>query len=347
MSLLRNLPDNARELGQAYGHLIKVAGDAVSAPVLSGRLYLSKSGWLLLSVPNGLVRGIFDTLDEEGLEIPPGKNGQPYDAHISVMRKEEVESIGGGDVITERGKSFHYQFGPLKTVAPAGWDEMSKVWFVEVQSQELRNLRKSYGLPGLPQRNGEELQFHITVAVRRKKVLQENEVAKKAAGWDDSHYFRALTRTPLQLGSGGIMANLLAHLRKVKANGDASISQAQGARRLNTAFLSPLARQRAMHNDMLSSLRGVDPVANHPLDKALRSGFLKISSDDLDALSEVKARSDLQNYAGKHLMLRQLIAKDPAAWRIDSRRGNMVGLTHRSGYRFHAPQSVASALPGG
>lgn len=180
-SLLYQAPYKAHQIGQAHGLLYKAAGDAVAAPILSGRLFLSSSGWLLLSVPNGLVRGLFDTLDEEGLELPPGKNGAPYNAHISVMRKEEVESIGGGDRITERGKVFHYQLGPLKEVAPMGWDEMSKVWFVEVKSSELQNLRKSYGLPGLPQKNDTEMQFHISVAVRRKKVLQNNEVSKAAS----------------------------------------------------------------------------------------------------------------------------------------------------------------------
>ncbi len=173
--------DRSYEIGQAHGCLLKAAADEpVTAPILSGRLFLSRSGWLLLSVPNGLVRGLFDTLDDEGLELPPGHQGQPYNAHISVMRREEVEAIGGGDVITERGKAFHYQLGPLKSVMPKSWDEMSRVWFVEVQSPELRNLRKSYGLSGLPRKGDTEMQFHITVAVRRKKILQENEVAKAA-----------------------------------------------------------------------------------------------------------------------------------------------------------------------
>lgn len=339
MSLLRYHPRD-RELGQAYGHLIKAAGDAVAAPVLSGRLYLSSSGWLLLSVPNAFVRGLFDTLDEEGLEIPPGKNGNPYNAHISVMRKEEVEAIGGGDKITERGKTFHYQLGPLKTVAPKGWDEMSKVWFVEVQSQELRNLRKSYGLPGLPQKGDTEMQFHITVAVRRKKVLQENEVAKAA----DSHYLNALQSTPLQLGPGGFLANLKQHLLSVKARGDRSINEARGVDRLRTAFLPPVQQLTARHQQLLQSLDGHDPIVTHPIDKMLHE--VKFSSV-IPQLHEAKAHSDKKDYKAKHVMLRQLIAADPKAWHIDSRQGGMVGITHRSGFRFHVPPPVAASLSGG
>lgn len=152
---------------------------AADPPVLSysmaGRLYLSKSGWILLSVPNALVRGIFDTIHEGGVELPPGPDGV-FNAHISVIPAKELESIGGPDMISERGHMFHYTLGPLKEVQPATWDEISRVWLVEVRSPELEKLRKSYGLTALP--NDNQHKFHITVAVRRKKVLQENDISK-------------------------------------------------------------------------------------------------------------------------------------------------------------------------
>ncbi len=159
---------------------VKAGAAAESTYALTGRLYASASGWLLLSVPNNVVRGLFDALQEPGVELPPGSKGGPFNAHVSVMRKEEVLEAGGPDKITERGHFFSYQLGPVKTVVPMGWDEMSRVWFVEIRSPDLQNLRKSYGLPALPQKNGEELPFHLTIAVRRKKVLQENEVSKAA-----------------------------------------------------------------------------------------------------------------------------------------------------------------------
>lgn len=337
MSLLHRHDDRVRELGQAVGILLKTAGDAEAAPVMSGRLYLSSSGWLMLSVPNALVNGIFASLDEEGLEIPPGKNGKPYNAHISVMRPDEVAVAGGGEAITERGKTFHYQFGPLKTVAPSGWDEMSKVWFVEVKSPELQNLRKSYGLPALPHKGEAELQFHITVAVRRKKVLQQNDV-KKAAGY----YADALKTTPFNLVSGGFLANLKNHLGQVHDRGTTAINEAYGAQRLRTAFLPSHLQQLARSRQMLQGLEGRDPILADPIDSTL----FKISSD-LPKLHEAKARSDRKDYRSKHLMLRQLIAADPAAWHVDSRQGGMLGITHRTGYRFHVPPAVAASLSGG
>jgi hypothetical protein len=154
----------------------KQAADAPGISyALAGRLYASKSGWILLSVPNAMVHGMFDALQETGLELPPGPEGR-LNAHISVMRKEEVDSLGGVDRITERGHVFRYTLGPMREVVPDGWDDIGKVWLVEVRSPELEKLRKSYGLTALP--NNNRFRFHITVAVRRKKVLQENDVTK-------------------------------------------------------------------------------------------------------------------------------------------------------------------------
>lgn len=160
------------------GH-VKAAAAPVVAHSLTGRLYLSHSGWLLLTVPNSLVRGAFDALHEAGAELPLKSSGV-LKSHISVMRPDEVDKIGGPDKINERGHQFHYTLGPLKEVEPKGWDEMSRVWFIEVKSPELRKLRTSYGLSPLP--NGDH-EFHITVAVRRKRVLQANDVKKAGHYW--------------------------------------------------------------------------------------------------------------------------------------------------------------------
>ena len=145
---------------------------------MAGRLYLSGSGYLLLTVPNAIVRGVFDTLDEQGIELPPSSDGQ-LKAHITVMRPEEVkDTVGDPDKISERGHTFRYSLGKLKSFSPSGWLEMSKVWVIEVKSPELEKLRKSYGMTKLP--NDNKFAFHISVAVRRKSVLGPNSVSKAA-----------------------------------------------------------------------------------------------------------------------------------------------------------------------
>ena len=165
--------------GNAAGWLARQDKTAAAPYHLSGRLYLSKSGWLLLSVPNAFVRGLFDALTVPGAELPTDavwgmNNNEPaLNAHISVMNSDEVEGIGA-DKINERGHHFHYALGPLKEITPKG-DSLSRVWIVQVSSPELSALRKGYGLTPLL---NDDHPFHITVAVRRKNVLGNNTVSR-------------------------------------------------------------------------------------------------------------------------------------------------------------------------
>lgn len=153
-------------------HAIKTGQDKYD---LAGRLYLAASGWIALAVPNGLVRGIYEALDERGCELPT-ENGI-FSAKIPVMSPEELSSAGGAEKITERGKSFRYGLGRVVGIeSPPSLTDIAKAWGVEVYSTELQELRRSYGLSGLP--NGGQNAFHLLVAVRRKGVLGRNDTAK-------------------------------------------------------------------------------------------------------------------------------------------------------------------------
>lgn len=168
------------EAGEAAAALMKTAADAVSTYALKGRLVCSASGWGILEVPNSLMRGVFQALHEPGVELPPAHGGR-INAHISVLRPEEVTRAGGKDAITEWGHLFPYQLGALKVVEPMGWDAMSKCWFLAVTSPAIQQFRKSYGLTPLPQKDGKDLPLHLTCAVRRKNVLNRNGVSKAAS----------------------------------------------------------------------------------------------------------------------------------------------------------------------
>lgn len=167
--------------GNAAGWLSRSDKTAAAPYHLSGRLYLAKSGWLLLSVPNAFVRGLFDALTAPGAELPlagtmnvPNVAGDVLNAHISVMTADEVASIGANK-INERGHMFSYGLGPVKEIPVSNVDGVSKVWAVQVASPALAALRKSYGLSPLPKGDHP---FHITIAVRRKHVLTNNTVSK-------------------------------------------------------------------------------------------------------------------------------------------------------------------------
>lgn len=156
--------------------LLKAAGELKDAPILSGRLVASKSGWLLLQVPNAIVRGLFDAMHEPGIELPLQEDGS-LNAHVSVLRPEEIANIPGGiEAVSERGHTFSWQIGPIVETVPAGWKGVSKVWFAKVRSKELEALRKSYGLSPIPDDGRKP--FHLTLAVKRRNILRNNAVSK-------------------------------------------------------------------------------------------------------------------------------------------------------------------------
>ena len=199
--------------GNALGWLYRSGNkQAATNYPLAGRLYLAKSGWLLLSVPNALVRGVFDALVEPGTELPtagvfnvPNVEAHIVNAHISVMTAAEVSAIGA-DKINERGHMFGYTLGGLKEIDVKNVDGVSKVWAIQVSSPALSALRKSYGLSALP---NDDHPFHITVAARRKGVLLDNGKAKgyeTPAESDEGHRFsNPISRGELKAASAADM----------------------------------------------------------------------------------------------------------------------------------------------
>jgi hypothetical protein len=132
--------------GQALGCLYQGNKQAATSYPLSGRLYLAKSGWLLLSAPNALVRGVYDAMVAPGAELPragvlnvPNVDGELLNAHVSVMTADEVASIGA-DKINERGHSFAYSLGQLKELDVRNIDGISKLWVLVVTSPALSAL---------------------------------------------------------------------------------------------------------------------------------------------------------------------------------------------------------------
>jgi len=145
----------------------------VASPQLKGKLYLSASGFLLLSIPNAIGRGMFSALNVPGLELPTDYG--PYNAHCTIMTPEEVASVGASN-IKERGRDFAFQLGAIREIIPAASSGYSKVWAASVRSAELAKLRRSYGLSSQPVANTRP--FHVTIGVRKKHVLNENSTSK-------------------------------------------------------------------------------------------------------------------------------------------------------------------------
>ena len=90
------------------------------------------------------------------------------------------------------------------------------------------------------------------------------------------------------------------------------------------------------------------PILEKPAEEKVRNALQSLfSTTEKIALSPAltdlliaKKLSDQKDYKGKHARLRSLIEKYPDDFYIDSQMGDIVGLTHKTGFRIHAPMKV-------
>lgn len=315
--------------GNALGWLYRGNKQAATNYPLVGRLYVAKSGWLLLSVPNALVRGVFDAMSVPGAELPtagvfnvPNVEADVLNAHISVMTADEVSKIGE-DKINERGHMFAYRIGSMKEIDVKSVDGVSKVWAIHVTSPALASLRKSYGLTPLP--NGDH-DFHITVAVRRKKVLQDNDVRKAA----DDQLSRSGKKDLLHGGEADNLPD-----REFSPHTLAQGTQHEHEHTDNDQVAKEIAKDHLSEDpDYYEKVEEIEKESRH--------GVLK-------DLKDAKEHSDHKRYDQKTQILRRLMSQSPHDWVIDDAKPHFKGVTHvPTKFRFHAeptaiPASVKAA----
>jgi hypothetical protein len=146
-----------------------------SAVRMSGLLQATKSGHLIVGVPTALVRGVFDAMAEPGISLPNSVDGGALRAGVVVMTPDELESIGGPDKVTERGKQFPYHMGELEETPARNWPGVTVCWHLRIKSPELGKLRRTYGLPTKLSGSND---FSIVVACRKSGVLAANSTSK-------------------------------------------------------------------------------------------------------------------------------------------------------------------------
>jgi len=142
---------------------------------MQGLLQATSSGYLLVGVPTAIVRGVFDAMGEPGISLPGSVDGGALRAGIVVMTPEEMESVGGPDKITERGKQYAYHLGELEEAPARNWPGVSVCWHLRIRSPELGKLRRTYGLSTKVEGDND---FSIVVACRKTGVLSSNSTSK-------------------------------------------------------------------------------------------------------------------------------------------------------------------------
>jgi len=132
-----------------------------------GTIKRQDDGFSYVKVDDEIINGLFAAMDKsDGAVKAPYFDKDGIGAHISFISSEEGEKMKGVK-IKELGDVVHFELGEIVSLNPEGWDEMDKVWFVQVKCPELSKIRKSYGLPATY--NGSGHKFHITFAVKKNK----------------------------------------------------------------------------------------------------------------------------------------------------------------------------------
>jgi hypothetical protein len=146
--------------------LTKIASDKLEETLMKGKLRQDDEGYVFIDIDDKVIHGMYPLIDDEDVEKPPyfGKDG--WGAHVSVISPDEIDEDEPLD-IKEIGDIINFKIKEVYSTNPEGWDEMDKVWFISIDAPELGKLRRKYKLPTTYKNKGHD--FHITVAVRRKK----------------------------------------------------------------------------------------------------------------------------------------------------------------------------------
>jgi len=134
---------------------------------LVGTLKKTVDNFIYLDISNDIIEGLRSMLPEEDdAKKPPydNKENRGIGAHVSVIYTDEYNEKDLG-VIKELGKEYKFTTGKVHSVNPEKWDEISKVWFMDVASPDLEKLRQKYGLSKLLNVHT----FHISFAVKKEK----------------------------------------------------------------------------------------------------------------------------------------------------------------------------------
>lgn len=140
------------------------AGSEKQKAALHGKLKQTKDGFTYVNVSNDVINGLYRLVDDPRKEQPPYRSAEynSVGAHITVIGSSEVEAFDLWN-INEIGKEYSFYAKDFVSFVP-DWDEVDKVWALQVESKDLEALRRKYGLP--PRYKGHD--FHITIAIRKK-----------------------------------------------------------------------------------------------------------------------------------------------------------------------------------
>lgn len=157
-----------------YSH--KLIESQLKDVLFFGTFQKTDDGFCYIKISNDLLDGVYAIVDRDygDLEKPPyfshnvdkiKRKLNPIETHISVISNDEFTD-NNLNVDKYIGNTVKFKIVGAKFTTPDGWEEMDKVFFIEVESEDIANIRKELKLPKTYKDKGHN--FHITFAVIKK-----------------------------------------------------------------------------------------------------------------------------------------------------------------------------------
>jgi len=219
-----------------------------------------------------------------------------------------------------------------------------------IRIPELASLRKSYGLSPLV--NGDH-PFHITVAVRRKSVLQENGVRKAAADATTNYDCNCAGRCTCPENCVCKKSGYCGSLQKRAADKlPGGVADGMPDSKFPPQALAEGIKHEHEHtsNDQAAKEIAKDHLSEdskyYEKVKQIEKASDAAHKDVLAKLLEAKSHSDNKRYDRKTAILRELMQKAPQDWVVDDAKPKYKGVTHTpTNFRLHTdPTAIPPAV---
>jgi len=131
-----------------------------------GILRQSKEGLIYLELSDKDLNIFFSLLNENEAErADDDEELKILGAHVPVILPDEHQAKKGWDLSKKLGKSFSFSFKSCFSLSyPQEWPEMEKVWYVTIDSPQLKELREQFLLPTTIRGHD----FYVLLAFKKK-----------------------------------------------------------------------------------------------------------------------------------------------------------------------------------
>ncbi len=127
---------------------------------LSGTLKQDKQGFVYVDVDNDYICKLTGLIEDPGFVQPDYFQGEyRYGAHVSVIYAAEAARYKMGK-LEEAGRTVHFHVCRCEIVATERDPAIDSYYFLIIESPELSEIRRKYGLPQ------PKYPFHITIGVK-------------------------------------------------------------------------------------------------------------------------------------------------------------------------------------